>query len=41
MSVFDLHAALLDDYRHFVQSYFTVTDDGHDHGSCASHLDLF
>jgi hypothetical protein len=41
MSVFDLHAAVLDDYRHLVQSYFTVTDDGHDHGSCASHLDLF
>ena len=27
MSVFDLHAAVLDDYRHFVQSYFTVADD--------------
>ncbi len=27
MSVFGLHAQVLDDYRHFVQSFFTVADD--------------
>ncbi len=27
MSVFSLHAAVVDDYRHFVQSFFTVADE--------------
>lgn len=27
MSVFDLHSQVLADYRHFVQSFFTVADD--------------
>jgi ATP-dependent helicase YprA (DUF1998 family) len=27
MSIFDLHAAVLEDYRDFVSSFFTITDD--------------
>ena len=27
MSVFDLHATVLNDYRDFVRSFFTVADD--------------
>ena len=27
MSIFNLHAAVLDDYRDFVRSFFTVADD--------------
>jgi len=27
MSIFDLHAAVLDDYRDFVRSFFMVADD--------------
>ncbi|MBI2929601.1 MAG: hypothetical protein HYY24_28390 [Verrucomicrobia bacterium] len=27
MSIFNLHATVLDDYRDFVRSFFTVADD--------------
>jgi hypothetical protein len=27
MSIFNLHAAVLDDYRDFVRSFFTIADD--------------
>lgn len=27
MSVFDLHSAILADYRDFVESFFTIADD--------------
>jgi hypothetical protein len=27
MSIFDLHAAVLQDYKDFVRSFFTVADD--------------
>ena len=27
MSIFDLHSAVLADYRDFVRSFFTITDE--------------
>lgn len=27
MSIFNLHAAVLDDYRDFVRSFFSIADD--------------
>ena len=27
MSIFDLHSAVLDDYRDFVRSFFIITDE--------------